>query len=199
MTILQLLFYAFSAVLLFSAVMVITSRHPVRSVLFLVLTFFAASCLWMMLQAEFLALVLIFVYVGAVMTLFLFVVMMLNIDLAPLREGFVRYLPLGVIVLTLLVALMLFVIGPKQFGISLYQLPMQPANYSNVKVLGELLYTQYTYPFEIAGMLLLVAIIAAISLAFRGRRNSKSQRIAQQVAVKPQDRVRLVKMKPESK
>lgn len=199
MTILQLVFYAFSALMLFSAAMVITSRHPVRAVLFLVLTFFAACCLWMILQAEFLALVLIFVYVGAVMTLFLFVVMMLNIDLAPLREGFVRYLPLGVIVLTLLVALMLFVIGPKQFGISNYQLPVQPADYSNVKVLGELLYTQYTYPFEIAGMLLLVAIISAISLAFRGRRNSKSQRIAQQVAVKPQDRVRLVKMKPETK
>src|SRR5262249_21723179 len=132
----QIIFYIFSAVLLFSGVMVITSRHPVRGVLFLVLSFFASSALWMMVQAEFLALVLIFVYVGAVMTLFLFVVMMLNIDLAPLRESFVRYLPLGVLVMTLLVALMLMVMGPQYFGLAHYKMTLNPANYSNVKQLG---------------------------------------------------------------
>lgn len=189
----QVIFYIFSAILLFSGIMVITSRHPVRGILFLVLCFFASSALWMMVQAEFLALVLIFVYVGAVMTLFLFVVMMLNIDLAPLRQSFVRYLPLGVLVMTLLVALMLMVIGPKYFGLSHYQMTLNPANYSNVKQLGRVLYTYYTYPFELAAMLLLVAIIAAISLAFRGRHGSKAQRISEQVAVRPQDRVRLVK------
>ncbi len=189
----QVIFYIFSAILLFSGVMVITSRHPVRGVLFLVLCFFASSALWMMVQAEFLALVLIFVYVGAVMTLFLFVVMMLNIDLVPLRESFVRYLPLGILVMTLLVALMLMVMGPQYFGLSHYKMTMNAANYSNVKQLGRVLYTYYTYPFEIAAMLLLVAIIAAISLAFRGRHGSKSQRISEQVAVNPQDRVRLVR------
>lgn len=195
---LQIIFYFFSILLLFSAVMVITVRNPVHGVLFLVLAFFASSVLWMILQAEFLSLVLIFVYVGAVMTLFLFVVMMLNIDLIPLRQGFVRWLPLGVIVLVLLFGLMLLVIGPKHFGSSYATLPLLPADYSNVKDLGSVLYTQYLYPFEIAAVVLLVAIISAISLAFRGRRNSKTQNVAAQIAAKPKDRMELVKMKAES-
>ncbi len=199
MSLQQFIFYIFSALLLCSGVMVIVSRNPVRSALFLVTAFFASAVLWMLLQAEFLALVLIFVYVGAVMTLFLFVVMMLNIDLVPLREGFVRYLPFGILVILLLVALMLVAIGHKYFATDTYHLTMQPADYSNVKQLGSVLYTQYMYPFELAAILLLVAIIAAISLTFRGRRGSKAQRVSQQIAVRPQDRVRLVKMEPGQK
>src|SRR5262245_26293963 len=127
----MLLFWLFSAILLFSAIMVIFSRHPVRGILFLVLSFVVSSCLWLMLQAEFLALVLIFVYVGAVMTLFLFVVMMLNIDLAPLREGFVRYLPLGLVLTLVIVGLVAYVLTPQHFPFGAdAQLIKQPATYS---------------------------------------------------------------------
>lgn len=199
MTILQLVFYFFSALLILSAVMVIVAKNPVHGVLFLVGAFFASSVLWMTLQAEFLALALIFVYVGAVMTLFLFVVMMINIDLIPLREGFVRYLPFGILVMVLLLAIMVLVLGPKHFGAAFATLPIRPADYSNVTALGNVLYTQYAYAFELAAVVLLVAIIAAISLAFRGRRNSKLQNIPQQIAVNPKDRVTLVKMPAERK
>jgi NADH-quinone oxidoreductase subunit J len=196
MNIQMLLFWLFSAILLFSAIMVIFSKHPVRGILFLVLSFVVSSCLWLMLQAEFLALVLIFVYVGAVMTLFLFVVMMLNIDLAPLREGFVRYLPLGLLLTIVIVGLVAYVLTPHHFPFGTQsQLIMQPANYSNIKQLGSVLYTQYVYPFEIAAALLLVAIIAAISLAFRGRRDSKAQKISQQVSVRKEDRFYLVNLR----
>jgi len=196
MNIALLVFYAFSAILLGAATMVITSSNPVRGVLFLVLAMFCSAALWMLLQAEFLALVLIFVYVGAVMTLFLFVVMMLNINLVPVREGFVRYLPFGVLVLALLVGLMLMVISPKHFAMSQYVAVMHKANYSNVKELGAVLYTQYLFPFEIAAVLLLIAIVSAISLAFRGRLGgSLKQKIADQVAVKKEDRIRIVNLK----
>jgi NADH-quinone oxidoreductase subunit J len=197
MNIQPLVFYVFAIILLISGVMVITSRNPVRGALFLVLAFFASSVIWMLLQAEFLALVLIFVYVGAVMTLFLFVVMMLNIDTAPLRAGFVRYLPLGILVIVLLVGLMILAINPKHFNGAGYQAINQPADYSNVKELGNILYTQYLYPFEIAAVLLLVAIISAISLAFRGRRDRKTQTMAEQANVNPADRIRIVKMPSE--
>ncbi|HVV68721.1 MAG TPA: NADH-quinone oxidoreductase subunit J [Gammaproteobacteria bacterium] len=189
----QLTFYIFSAILLISAVMVVFSRQPVRGVLFLVLAFFASSVLWMLLEGEFLALVLIFVYVGAVMTLFLFVVMMLNLDTAPRMQGLVRYLPIFAVVLALLVFLMIKVINPSYFPDQVYHVVSHPADYSNTKQLGMLLYTQFAYPFELAAVLLLVAIIAAISLAFRGPRHRKAQRITQQLAVKPEDRVRLIK------
>lgn len=197
MNIEMIVFSIFSATLIFAAVMVIFSRHTVRGALFLVLAFVASSILWMLLEAEFLSLVLIFVYVGAVMTLFLFVVMMLNIDLEPLREGFVRYLPLGMIVTVLLVGLILYAIAPKHFPLGMNaQLVQHPENYSNVKELGSVLYTQYVYPFEIASALLVVAIIAAISLAFRGRReDSKSQNISEQVAVRKKDRYYVVNMR----
>lgn len=193
MTFLELLFYGFSAVLLFSALMVITSRYPVRAVLFLVLCFFVSAALWMILQAEFLALVLIFVYVGAVMTLFLFVVMMLNLDIAPKQKKWIKYMPLAMLVIGLLLVFMLKAFHPHYFSSENYPMLMQPENYSNVKELGQLLYTYYVYPFELAAALLLVAIIAAISLAFRGRHGSKAQSIAQQISVRRQDRVRLVK------
>lgn len=196
MTIQQIIFWIFSGILLGSATMVIVARNPVRCVMFLVLAFVASSALWMMLEAEFLSLVLIFVYVGAVMTLFLFVVMMINIDLAPLREGFVRYLPIGILVTATLVGFILYVITPKHFPMgATANLVAEPANYSNVKELGGVLYTQYVYPFEIAAALLLVAIVAAISLAFRGRQNSKAQNISEQIAVRKSDRYYVVNLR----
>ncbi len=191
-----ILFFVFATLLVLSALMVITCRNPVRAALFLVLSFVLCSVLWMMLQAEFLALALIFVYVGAVMTLLLFVVMMLNIDIVSLKEGFTRYLPLGVIVLALLVGMMLMVVGPGRLSDSAIKLPVLPADYSNVKAMGQLLYTQYLYPFELAAVILLVAIIAAISLAFFGRKpGTRSQVIAKQHLAKQADRLRRVNLK----
>jgi NADH-quinone oxidoreductase subunit J len=196
MNIYSIIFFIFSAILLFAATMVISARNPVRGVLFLVLAFVASSVLWMILESEFLSLVLIFVYVGAVMTLFLFVVMMINIDLAPLREGFVRYLPVGILVTVLLMALILYAISPKHYAFAQQATSvLHPAGYSNVKELGEVLYTIYFYPFEIAAALLLVAIVAAISLAFRGRQDSKAQKVSGQVAVHKQDRMYLVNLR----
>lgn len=196
----QLIFYGFSALLIFAATMVITSRNPVRGALFLVFSFFCSAVLWMMLEAEFLSLALIFVYVGAVMTLFLFVVMMLNVKVLPDREGFVRYLPFGAIFMTVFVGLMVYVIGPQHFGLSAQAAPViQDANYSNVTELGMVLYTDYVYPFELAAVILLIAIVSAISLAFRGKQNRKSQDIASQVAVRKKDRLRLVDIERNSK
>jgi NADH-quinone oxidoreductase subunit J len=196
MNIQLIIFWFFSVVLIGSGVMVVTARNPIRAVLFLVLAFITSSALWMMLQAEFLALVLVFVYVGAVMTLFLFVVMMINIDLASLKQGFVRYLPLGIIVSACLAGLILYVLTPKHFPTGVdTQMVMQPANYSNTKDLGSVLYTEYVYPFEIAAAILLVAIVSAISLAFRGRQNSKSQNISEQIAVQKKDRYYVVNLR----
>lgn len=195
----QLIFYFFSATLLFSAGMVVSSRHPVRAVLFLVLTFFCSAILWMLLQAEFLALVLIFVYVGAVMTLFLFVVMMLNLDIAPRQKGWVRYLPLSVLLLGLLIILMWRIIQGGSFSAADYHFVVQPENYSNTQQLGAVLYTDYVYPFELAAVLLLVAIVAAIALTFRGSRGRKSQSISEQLSVRRQDRVQLINLPREKK
>lgn len=196
MSVQLILFWLFSAILISAATMVVIARNPVRGVMFLVLAFIASSMLWMMLQAEFLSLVLIFVYVGAVMTLFLFVVMMINIDLVALREGFVRYLPFGILVTAVLAGLILYVITPTHFPTGVdSQIIAQPANYSNTKEIGSVLYTQYVYPFEIAAAILLVAIVSAISLAFRGRQNSKSQNINEQIAVKKDDRYYVVNLR----
>ena len=173
----QLVFFVFTAGLLASAIMVVFSRNPVRALLFLVLAFFCSAVLWMLLQAEFLSLVLIFVYVGAVMTLFLFVVMMINIDLATLKEGFVRYLPIGLLVLALFVGIMVFILA-KQFTISAVFPIAREASYSNVAAVGLELFTRHLYEFEIAGLILLVAMVAAISLAFHGRKpGTKAQRV----------------------
>jgi len=194
----EVIFYIFAVILLGAAVMVILSRNPVRAILFLVLAFFASAVLWMMLQAEFLALVLIFVYVGAVMTLFLFVVMMLNIDLSKLREKFVRYLPFGILAMILLVGLTIYTVVPKHFPVGETYLQQYGPNYNNTQVMGTLLYTQYIFPFEVAGLILLVAIIAAISLAFYGRKSgTKTQKIADQLKANKQDRLRIIKMKAE--
>lgn len=191
------LFYSFAAMLLAAALTVIASRDTVRSALALVLTFFSATGLWLLAETEFLALVLILVYVGAVMTLFLFVVMTLNIDLENRQSGFVRYLPWGILVLSLTTGLILYVLLPNQApNWQLIQQPF-PADYSNVKALGEVLYTQYAYPFIIAGALLLVAIVAAISLSLREIRDKKFQSIRQQLSANPKDRVRLVSLKAE--
>lgn len=196
----EVVFYVFSVILLAAAVMVIFSRNPVRCILFLVLAFVASAVLWMLMQAEFLSLVLIFVYVGAVMTLFLFVVMMLNIDLSKMQEKFVRFLPLGILVVLLLIATMIVAINPDYSILGIDRLKFYPANYSNVKAMGTLLYTHYIFAFEIASVILLVAMISAITLAFHGRKpNTKSQRISKQLKANKKDRLRVIKMKTEEK
>jgi NADH-quinone oxidoreductase subunit J len=192
-----ILFYIFSAVTVIAALRVITARNPVHAALFLVLAFFNVAGLWMLLQAEFLSLVLIMVYVGAVMVLFLFVVMMLDINIERVRQGFWKNLPLGALVGGLMVAEMAMVLSSRYFGLA--NLPQQnlPANYSNTKELARVLYTDYAYPFEIASVILLVAIIAAVMLTLRRRKDNKAMHSSDQIAVKSKDRMRLVKMAPE--
>ncbi|MEJ2343858.1 MAG: NADH-quinone oxidoreductase subunit J [Gammaproteobacteria bacterium] len=190
-------FYAFATILVISALRVITARNPIHSALFLVLAFFTSAALWIMLEAEFLAIVLVLVYVGAVMVLFLFVVMMLDINLARLREGFIKYLPIGAIVAILMVVEMVVVLT-RNFPASGGPVPVvHGASYSNTKALGSVMYTQYLYPFEIAAVILLVAIIAAIALTLRRRAGTRYQNPAQQVKVRKQERLRIVKMNSE--
>lgn len=191
------LFYVFSAVLLIAAFRVITARNPVHAALFLVLTFFQAAMIWMLLKAEFLSITLVLVYVGAVMVLFLFVVMMLDINLDKLREGFWSYLPLGSIVALLMVVEMGLVLGGAYFDLFESNVPQTAADFSNVKAVGRLLFTQYVYPFELASVILLVAIVAATALTLRGKRKSKSVSPNEQVFVKAKDRVRVLKMPAE--
>lgn len=193
----KFLFYVFAAILLFAATMMITVRNPVQAALFLVLAFFTSAAIWLFLEAEFLAIVLVLVYIGAVMVLFLFVVMMLDINLTLLREGFARYLPVGLLVAVIIAVEMAVVLGPENFGLEQFSAPIPHGpDYSNTRELGNVLYTVYVYPFELASVILLVAIVAAIALALR-RRPSKAQDPAQQVRVRPQDRIRLVKMPAE--
>ena len=196
----KIIFYIFAAIMVFGASMVITVRNPVRAALFLVLTFFASAAIWILLEAEFLAIVLVLVYVGAVMVLFLFVVMMLDINLARLKEGFIHYLPLGIAVAAVMAAMMILMVGPEYFGLDKVAAPARhAADYSNTRELGDLLYTVYVYPFEIAAVILLVAIVAAIALTLRRRPNVKSQRPEEQIAVKRKDRVRMVTMAAEKR
>jgi NADH-quinone oxidoreductase subunit J len=192
-----LLFYLFSTVTVLAALRVVTARNPVHAALFLVLAFFNVAGLWMLLQAEFLSLVLIMVYVGAVMVLFLFVVMMLDINIERVRQGFWKNLPLGALVGGLMVAEMAMVLSGRYFGLA--NLPPQnlPADYSNTKELARVLYTDYAYPFEIASVILLVAIIVAVMLTLRRRKDNKAMHSSDQIAVKAKDRMRLVKMAPE--
>ncbi|KAB2313537.1 NADH-quinone oxidoreductase subunit J [Betaproteobacteria bacterium SCN2] len=198
MTFDQFIFYFFSAILLFAGLRVITARNPVHAALYLVLAFFTAAGLWMTLEAEFLAITLVLVYVGAVMVLFLFVVMMLDINLDKLKEGFWDYLPLALPVAILLMLEMAVVLGGRFFGLDKVPAPVpKPADYSNTKELGRLLYTEYVYAFELAAVILLVAIVAAIALTMRKRKDTKYIDPAKQVAVKRADRVRLVKMPAE--
>ena len=190
------MFYAFAAVLLFAALRVITARNPVHAALYLVLAFFTAAAVWLLLRAEFLAITLVLVYVGAVMVLFLFVVMMLDINLERLREGYWRNLPLAVVVGGVMAAEMVAVLAQRYFGAAAGTRAV-PAGHSNTRELGRVLYTQYVYAFEIAAVILLVAIIAAIALTLRRRKDSKKQDPARQVAVRRAERVRMVAMPSE--
>lgn len=200
MTILQLIFYLFGAVAVLSGVMVVIARNAMHSVLFLVLAFFAMGGIWVILSAEFLALILVLVYVGAVMTLFLFVVMMLNLDKEPSKEGFVRYLPFAAIVVVVMLGLTVIAIGPAKFGLTQVPSPAPlPADFNNTATLGSVLYTFYAYPFEIAGALLLLSIIAAITLTHRLPKHRKVQIISEQLAVTRDQRVKLVNLPSEKK
>ncbi len=196
----QYIFYIFAALLIFSASMVVTVRNPVHAALFLVLAFFSSAAVWLILEAEFLAIALILVYVGAVMVLFLFVVMMLDINLAPLREGFARFLPVGIVIAILMVVAMGTVFNSVHFNEAQLDV-VSPAgtDVDNARQLGKLMFTEYLYPFEIAGAILLVAIVAAISLTLRKGRPRKSQDPSDQVRVRREDRVRIVKMDAEKK
>ncbi|BBB24435.1 NADH-quinone oxidoreductase subunit J [Isorropodon fossajaponicum endosymbiont JTNG4] len=178
----------------------IFSRNAAKAVLFLVLAFFSAASIWILLEAEFLAITLILVYVGAVMVLFLFVIKMLNIDKSTLRAKFAGYLPLGLIVAAIIVAEMSLVLGANQFGLDVFSAPARHgADYSNITVLAMQLYTTYVYPFELAAVLLLIAIIAAITLVHRNETSRKKQSISEQVNVQAKDRVRLVSITSPSK
>jgi NADH-quinone oxidoreductase subunit J len=191
------LFFAFSAILILAAVRVITDRNPVHAALFLVLAFFSAAAIWMLLKAEFLAIVLVLVYVGAVMVLFLFVVMMLDINIDKMREGFWGYFPLAAsigVVIVLEMATVLF----RGFWAPEVQAPVSPSTVGNTRELGRLIYTQYVYAFEIAAVILLVAIVAAVALTLRRRKDTKYFDPGQAVKVKRSDRVRIVSMKSES-
>jgi NADH-quinone oxidoreductase subunit J len=196
----KLIFYAFAAVLVFAGFRVITARNPVHAALFLVLAFFSSACLWLLLEAEFLAIVLVLVYVGAVMVLFLFVVMMLDVNLVRLREGFTRHAWLGAGVAGLIAVQLFVVLGSRHFGLEFLPAPdRRGPEYNNTAELGEVLYTVYVYPFELAAVILLVAIVAAIALTLRRRPGTKHQDPASQVAVQRDDRVRIVKMPSEEK
>jgi len=194
----EIVFYIFSAIMIVGALRVITARNPVHSALSLVLTFFATAAIWLLLEAEFLAITLVLVYVGAVMVLFLFVVMMLDINLTSVREGFMKFLPIGLLFAVVLITQMVVVVGPENFGLENFAAPAAPAahaaDYSNTKELGRVLYTDYVFPFEIAAVILLVAIVAAISLTMRRRPATKYQTPGKQVQVLKSDRLRIVKM-----
>ncbi|HHO81808.1 MAG TPA: NADH-quinone oxidoreductase subunit J [Halothiobacillus sp.] len=198
MTLYQFLFYVFASVAVISAIRVITVKNPVHAALFLVLTFFSTALVWVLMEAEFLGIVLLLVYVGAVMVLFLFVVMMIDVNLAPLREGFIRNLPVGVFVALVMVIELALILGPATFGLEVYPAPEPAAaDANNTLAIGQVLYTTFVYPFEIAAFILLVAIVAAISLTRRKRPGAIYQNIDEQVKVRRADRVRLVKVPSE--
>ena len=193
------LFYVFAAITVFGAARVITVSNPVFAAMFLVLTFFSTACIWMLLEAEFLAITLVLVYVGAVMVLFLFVVMMLDVNVEPLREGFVKYLPAGILVGSIMFLEMVFLLTQRYFPSENFPAPAAKASdYSNTEELGRLLYSDYLFHFEVAALILMVAIVAAIALTMRRRPDTKYQRPGLQVQVKKEDRLRIVSMDAES-
>ena len=193
-----ILFYCFATILIGAALGVIFSRNPVHAVMFLVLAFFESAMLWLLIEAEFLAIVLVLVYVGAVMVLFLFVVMMLDIDVERMKGGYTRYLPLGLIIAGLMVVeLMQIIWWRSSADIASGGFVATPEGYSNTEALGAVLYTEHVYAFEIAAVILLLAIVAAITLTMRKRPGVKKQNIAEQVAVRASDRIRIVKMDTE--
>jgi len=194
----QSIFYFFAGLLIFAAAMVITVRNPVHAALFLIMSFFTSAAVWLLLGAEFLAIALVLVYVGAVMVLFLFVIMMLDINLAPIREGFARFLPVGILVAVLMMAAMGFMVGSGYFHTGEPAVLAPPApEQGNTAALGHMLFTGYLYPFEIAGVILLVAIIAAIAMTMRKPRSTKAQRPAEQVLARKEDRLKIIKMDAE--
>jgi NADH-quinone oxidoreductase subunit J len=198
-SIVSALFYAFAGVLVLSAIGMITSKNPVHAALYLVFAFFNSAIIWMLMEAEFLAIVLVLVYVGAVMVLFLFVVMMLDINVAQMREGFTRYAPLGAVIAIVVIAEIASVLIVK--GLNLPEaVPTASVadGVGNTEALGKLLYTEYLYPFELAAVILLVAIVAAITLTMRKRPGLKQQDVRMQVNARAKDRVRIVKMKSET-
>jgi len=198
--IVNLLFYVFAAVLVLSALGVIIARNPVHCALFLVAAFLNSAVIWLLLEAEFLAITLVVVYVGAVMVLWLFVVMMMDVDVEKLRQGFTRYAPLGALVALVVVAQIATVVYVRKLGLEDTVIAQpKPAGYSNTAELGYLLYTQYLWPFEVAAVILLVAIVAAITLTMRRRPGQKVQDVAKQVAVRAKDRIRVVKMDAEDR
>jgi len=190
------LFYAFATVLVIAALGVISVKNSVHAALLLVLCFFTTAALWLLMQAEFLAVALVLVYVGAVMVLFLFVVMMLDINTEPMREGFIRYLPIGIGVALVMLAEMVGLMGVKSLATPP---PLDPAGASNTAWLGNALFSNFLLPFETAAVILTVAVIAAIMLTLRKRENTKYQNPSRQVAVKASDRVRIVKMQSATK
>ena len=195
----QIIFYIFGAMLLLSATMVVVIKNPIHAALFLVLSFFSSAAVWLLLNAEFLAIALVLVYVGAVMVLFLFVVMMLDINLSTLKDGFARYFPLGIFIALLMVIAMGIIVGSDYFTSDTYTQINTSTTPSNTKLLGYAIYTDYLYQFEIAGVILLVAIIAAISLSMSKLKITKSTHPNEQVSVKKEDRLRVVKMKTEKR
>lgn len=189
------LFYVFSAMVVTASLNVILAKHPVKAVLSLVLAFLASSGLWLLLNAEFLALTLIVVYVGAVMVLFLFVVMMLDVDVSARRAGFINYFPVAIFLAGGFFGVLFYIFSDGYFGSQGFVAPgVKPETYSNIKELGMELYTKYIYSFEIAAALLMVAIIAAIALAFRGAKDRKNQNVSEQVRITKQDRLKIIKM-----
>ena len=196
----SILFYLFATVLVVSAAMVVTIRNPVKAALFLVLSFFSAACIWMTLEAEFLSIALVLVYVGAVMVLFLFVVMMLDIDVESMREGFARNLPVGALVAGVMVVEFAVVMMSDRFDSQSLPRPAgHGPDYSNTKELGLVLYTDYVFAFEVAGLILLVAIVAAIVLTMRRRPNTRYQSPSEQVKVNKSERLRIVSMPAEKR
>ncbi len=194
------IFYVFAAILVFAASRVITVNNPVYAAMFLVLTFFTCAGIWMLLEAEFLAITLVLVYVGAVMVLFLFVVMMLDVNVEPLREGFVSYLPVGLLVGAIMLIEMVFLITQRYFKNEQFPAPERAgADVSNTQELGRLLYSEYLFQFEIAAIILLVAIVAAIALTMRRRPDTKYQTPSEQISVTKSDRLRVVQMPPEKR
>lgn len=196
----QVIFYILSFWFVASSLAMIFARNAAKAVLFLVLGFFSVAGIWILLEAEFLAITLILVYVGAVMVLFLFVIKMLNIDKSTLRAKFAGYLPLGLAVALVIIAEMVLVLGGSQFGLDVIAAPVRHgADYSNITVLALQLYTTYVYPFELAAVLLLIAIIAAITLVHKKDVNRKKQSISEQVNVQAKDRIRLVSITSPTK
>ena len=195
------LFYLFAALSVVGALCVITAKHPVSAVLSLVATFVLVACTWLLLEVEYLALVLVVVYVGAVMVLFMFVVMMLDTEVEAKSARMVRHWPVALLIGAAVIGLLVWVLGPTHFGLQAVPVPAAyPQNYSSIAVLGQLLFTHYLYPFELAAVILLAAMVAAITLTFRGRRSGvRGTAPHDQIRVRAEDRLRVVKMKSESR